>query len=146
MAVGAQLAEALQPGDIVCLYGDLGAGKTTFIKGIAGALGIKPTKVSSPTFVLMNAYNGRLPLYHFDLYRLESADVLGIGYDEFFYGQGVALVEWPERLGALQPDAYWKIMLAHEAENRRAITIDYHGEHASRRLKVLLRNLNGMSA
>ena len=99
----------------MCLQGDLGSGKTTFIKGVAKGLKIAPAKVNSPTFVLMNAYQGRLPvprsgtysagqaglpLYHFDLYRLEKMDEIGaIGYEEFLYGDGVAVVEWPSAWG-----------------------------------------------
>jgi tRNA threonylcarbamoyladenosine biosynthesis protein TsaE len=107
----------------------LGAGKTTFIKGVAKGLKIAPEKVNSPTFILMNAYQGRLPLYHFDLYRLENTGEIGaIGYEEFLYGDGVSVVEWAERLGALTPKEHLRIDLTHKGENTRGIKITAAGE------------------
>ena len=121
---GEQLAKYLRKGDILCLEGELGSGKTTLIKGIAQGLKIAPEKVNSPTFVLMNAYHGRLPLYHFDLYRLEAIhEISSIGYEEFLYGDGVAVIEWAERLGQLTPKEYLRIELAHKGENQRLIKI-----------------------
>ena len=99
MQLGARLAKLLKPGDIVCLYGDLGTGKTTFVKGMAKGLKISETEVHSPTFVLMNLYEGRVPLFHFDFYRLDDIQQIGmIGYDEFLYDDGIAVVEWAEKL------------------------------------------------
>ncbi|MEK6583736.1 MAG: tRNA (adenosine(37)-N6)-threonylcarbamoyltransferase complex ATPase subunit type 1 TsaE, partial [Nitrospirota bacterium] len=99
-------------------------GKTTLIKGIAKGLRIAPERVNSPTFVLMNAYHGLLPLYHFDLYRLEAIhEISSIGYEEFLYGDGVAVIEWAERLGALTPKEYLRIKLAHKGEDQRLIKI-----------------------
>ena len=124
LELGEKLAKHLRKGDIVCLEGDLGSGKTTLIKGIAKGLHIAPEKVNSPTFVLMNAYHGRLPLYHFDLYRLEAVhEISSIGYEEFLYGDGVAVIEWAERLGQLTPKEYLRIELAHKGENQRLIKI-----------------------
>ena len=124
LELGEKLARHLRKGDIVCLEGDLGSGKTTLIKGIAKGLHIAPEKVNSPTFVLMNAYHGRLPLYHFDLYRLEAIhEISSIGYEEFLYGDGVAVIEWAERLGQLTPKEYLRIELAHKGENQRLIKI-----------------------
>ena len=122
--LGERLAKHLRKGDIFCLQGDLGSGKTTLIKGIAKGLKIASEKVTSPTFVLMNAYEGRLPLYHFDLYRLEEIhEISSIGYEEFLYGDGVAVIEWAERLGALTPKEYLRIELAHKGEDQRLIKI-----------------------
>jgi tRNA threonylcarbamoyladenosine biosynthesis protein TsaE len=97
-AVGRNLAAHLQPGDIVLLYGDLGAGKTAFVRGLAEGLGIDPTDVSSPTFTIIQEYRGgRVPLLHVDLYRLESKEVADLGLDEL--GEGVVVaVEWADRL------------------------------------------------
>lgn len=101
--LAAGLATAARPGDVVCLWGDLGAGKTTFAKGFARGLGVTAT-VNSPSFVLMSEYEGRLPLFHIDLYRLVSAaDVVGGGLVDERQSEGVTLVEWPERWGTELP-------------------------------------------
>lgn len=138
-AVGRTLAKRLKPGDILCLIGDLGAGKTTLVKGVAQGLRHDPDEVHSPTFVLMNIYEGRLPLYHFDLYRLETdVEMNLIGLEEFLYGQGVALVEWADRLGPLTPKEYLEITLAHKKDSKRAIKLKAVGQ----RYKELLQQIS----
>jgi len=129
-AIGEQLAVLCQGGEIICLSGDLGAGKTTFVKGIARGLKIDEKKVNSPTFVIMNLYEeGRLPLYHFDFYRLEKQEEIGgVGYDEFLYGNGVAVIEWSERFGALMPPENLGVYLGHAGEQSRSLKITPHGE------------------
>jgi len=124
-AIGKQLARGLEPGDIVCLFGDLGAGKTTMIKGIAEGLAIKSDYVHSPTFTLLNLYeHGRLPLYHFDLYRIEDPEELfDIGYEEFLYGSGISVIEWSERFGHLLPKERLEIHLRHKGDDRREIRV-----------------------
>ncbi len=123
-AFGKHLARHLKGGDILCFFGDLGSGKTTLIKGIAEGLKIDQKNVSSPTFVLMNIYEGRLALFHFDLYRLEHIrEIDTIGYDEFLYGNGVSVIEWADRLGASLPEEYLKIELEHKTLNERAILL-----------------------
>ena len=102
--LGEIIGKSLEPGSIIALRGDLGAGKTVLVKGIARGLGIEDEPVS-PTFVIMNAYEGRIPLYHFDLYRVSGAEELtGIGSDEFLFGEGVAAVEWAERVEEIFPE------------------------------------------
>lgn len=102
--LGEIIGKSLEPGSIIALRGDLGAGKTVLVKGIARGLGIEDEPVS-PTFVIMNAYEGALPLYHFDLYRISGADeLMGIGADEFLFGEGVAAVEWAERVDEILPE------------------------------------------
>jgi tRNA threonylcarbamoyladenosine biosynthesis protein TsaE len=110
---GRQLAPVLKPGDLVLLIGDLGAGKTTLSKGIVQALtGVHPDEVASPTFTLIHEFKGRVPVYHLDLYRLETeADVLGIGLDDLFDGKHVLLIEWGERFPALWPKARIEIRI-----------------------------------
>ncbi len=94
--IGKNLARGLGPGSVVALYGDLGAGKTAFVQGLAEGLGIK-ARVTSPSFSIVNEYAGRLPLFHFDLYRLSSADDLyEIGWDEYLDRGGICAVEWSE--------------------------------------------------
>lgn len=99
-ALAARVASLLAPGDFISLKGDLGAGKTRFAQGVAKALGVAPgIPVTSPTYTLMNIHEARIPLYHFDLYRLSSeAEIVDLGFAEYFNGDGVCLVEWPEKL------------------------------------------------
>ena len=134
--LGETLARHLRGGDILCLRGDLGSGKTTLIKGIAQGLKIAPAKVHSPTFVLMNAYEGKLPLYHFDLYRLEGVrEISTIGYEEFLYGDGVSVIEWADRLKELTPEEYLRVELKHQGENERCIKLSAVGEQYYRIIK-----------
>ena len=126
MAIAGEFAQQLKSGDIVLLDGDLGAGKTTFTKGIAQALRVNPKSVTSPTFVLMNHYAGKLPLYHFDLYRLEKeSEIQSMNFDEFFYGEGVSLIEWPQRLGELLPKQAIRVLIEHQGLEQRKICIVY---------------------
>jgi len=131
--LGIIIGQEAKKGDIFCLKGDLGAGKTVFTQGFAKGLGYEG-RVTSPTFTLMNEYvGGRLPLYHFDLYRLEGGeeDMESIGYEDYFYGNGVALVEWAELAGdAIPPNAIW-IKIKQDLQvnpEYREITIDETGE------------------
>lgn len=99
-ALAAVLARDLRPGDVIALSGDLGAGKTAFVRGLARGLALDPAEVSSPTFALVHEHRGgRLPLFHVDLYRLTSADAEDLGLDELGVKDGVLAIEWPERLG-----------------------------------------------
>lgn len=128
-ALAQRLAKLCKGGEIICLSGDLGAGKTTFVKGLARGLSIDEKKVNSPTFVIMNVYDGRLPLYHFDFYRLESHEDIGrIGYDEFLYGKGVAVIEWAERFGRLMPPEHLKIELTDLGDNSRSVRMTPSGK------------------
>lgn len=121
---GRELTATFKRADIVLLRGDLGAGKTTLAKGIASGFGIDPNEVTSPTFVIMQCYQGRWPVYHFDLYRLEDAVALdSVERDEYFYGDGISLVEWPERLGDQLPSEYVDIELRHVTPEQRKITV-----------------------
>ena len=119
-----RFARQLKVGDIVFLKGDLGAGKTTFVKGLARAFKVASKKVNSPTFVLMNYYKGKLPIYHFDLYRLENPQAMEtLDFDEYFYGEGISLIEWPEYLRDYKPEQYYLVEFQHKGENQRAICI-----------------------
>ena len=121
-----EFSKNLKAGDIVLLEGELGAGKTTFVKGLAKGLKVRANEVNSPTFVLMNTYNGRFPIYHFDLYRLEKPEELvSLNLDEYLETDGVAVIEWPKRLGSQMPtNGYW-VEFKHKSENSREICISY---------------------
>lgn len=103
MLCGEIMGKLIPPGSIVGLTGDLGAGKTVFTKGLARGLGISE-EPNSPTFVIMNCYEGRVPLFHFDVYRLSGgAEFEDTGYEEFFYGDGISVVEWADKVGDVLP-------------------------------------------
>ncbi len=121
--VAVDLSKNLKQGDVLLLKGDLGSGKTTFVKGLAKGLKAKPKDVNSPTFVLMNVYKGKFPIYHFDLYRLEKPqEIQSLNIDEYLQADGLAIIEWPERLGIAMPEAY-AIEFKHKGENQRQICI-----------------------
>jgi tRNA threonylcarbamoyladenosine biosynthesis protein TsaE len=121
-----ELAQRLQPGDVITLEGDLGAGKTTFTKGLAVGLDINKN-VSSPTFTIIKEYNGRLPLYHMDVYRLEDS-YEDLGFDEYFEGQGVTVVEWAHLIEEQLPNELLQIKITHGEENSRILTITPKGK------------------
>jgi len=121
--LAARLAAAARPGDLLCLVGDLGAGKTQFAKGFAVGLGVAD-RVSSPTFVLMAEYAGRLPMFHLDLYRLaDAADALAGGLIDDRQLEGVALVEWAERLGDALPAARLDVLIDGTGDDPRVISL-----------------------
>ena len=114
----------LRKGDCVALVGPMGAGKTLFVKGLAAGMKVKGP-VTSPTFSLMNRYPGRLPLYHFDLYRCESErEFNGLGWEEYFHAEGVAAVEWADKFIGLFPKPYWKVVLGIEDERSRSLVFE----------------------
>ena len=144
LALAAKFARFLKRGDTVCLFGDLGSGKTAFVKGMAKGLKISPTHVHSPTFTLMNIYEGKVPLYHFDLYRIRALDLYGLGYEEFFYGNGITVVEWSERLEELLPKDHWHVVLKHVAEDQREVVITAQGQSMKERFTKMKGALKGL--
>ena len=113
------LAGLLKPGMVICLDGDLGAGKTLFVKAAAKALGVEE-EVTSPTFALVNVYQGEVVLYHFDLYRLQHVEQLAdIGFDEYVNGDGISLIEWPNEFKAALPEEYLWIEIVRTADTER---------------------------
>ncbi len=124
--IAAEFANTLKEGDVICVYGDLGVGKTAFAKGLAKGLGINEP-ITSPTFTILNVYNGSLPLYHFDVYRIADSDEMyEIGYEEYVYGDGVSVIEWPELINDILPDKRYDIEIAKDydkGENYRTIDI-----------------------
>lgn len=123
LALGGRLAAVLGPGQVVALSGDLGAGKTHLVKGICAAFGIPPETVHSPTFTLVHEYAGRdFPVYHLDAYRIRHPDEFyELGYETYFYGDGLCLLEWPGRVAALLPPDALCLHLAHRGADRRRI-------------------------
>ena len=123
-AAGERLGATLGPGDVVALSGELGAGKTVFVQGLVRALGVS-TGATSPTFVLVNEYRGRLPVHHVDAYRTASlAELLDLGLDEMMDGDGVTVIEWAERLEPLLPARAIRVRIAGVGDEPREITID----------------------
>jgi tRNA threonylcarbamoyladenosine biosynthesis protein TsaE len=114
--IAAEFADTLKGGEFIAMYGDLGAGKTAFTQGLAKALGIT-RYVTSPTFTIVNEYEGRLPLYHFDVYRIaDPEEMYEIGYEEYIESGGVCIVEWSELIEELFPDSYIRITITKDDE------------------------------
>lgn len=122
-----ELATNLRPGDVLTLEGDLGAGKTTFAKGIAKGLGVERT-VSSPTFTIVKEYEGEIPFYHMDVYRLENSDE-DIGFSEYFNGDGVAVVEWAQFIEDYLPEDRLNINITYVDEHTRNLTFSATSKH-----------------
>lgn len=129
LELGKKLGRLLQRPALILLQGDLGAGKTVFARGVARGLGVDPEiPITSPTFTLMNHYHARLDLYHFDLYRLSDPDeLIELGFDDYAYGSGVALVEWPEKLHNPETPGLW-VDLQRIDDERRKIVFKLQGE------------------
>jgi tRNA threonylcarbamoyladenosine biosynthesis protein TsaE len=132
--LGARLAELLEPGDILLLVGDLGSGKTRWAQGVCHGLKVADL-VNSPTFTLVNEYQGRLPVFHIDLYRIaDSSELSTFGLEDYLYGSGVSLIEWGNRAGDLLPSSYLTVELYFLEETKRRVVLQPQGE---RFLKVL---------
>jgi len=127
--LGRNLARQLEPGSVMALIGPLGSGKTVLIQGICSGLGVEKV-VTSPSFVIINEYPGRLHessiwIYHFDLYRLENVEeFIKLGYEEYFYGKGITLIEWAEKVKSFLPRKRWEVNLKIISENEREICVE----------------------
>jgi len=137
MKIGSKLAKSLKAGSVVALIGELGSGKTVLTKGIAKGLGVKNVRyVNSPTFVIIKEYRGKLPLYHFDLYRLNKSSLLDSeNFEEYFYGDGVAVIEWADKIRELLPSKYTEVKLSVAGENKRKIVISQRSTVNRRQVK-----------
>lgn len=122
--LGRALGLLAAPGDLFALHGPLGAGKTVLVKGIASGLGIDPENVTSPTFTLIHEYRGQLPLFHIDAYRLQGAgDLAALGAEELFFGHGVTVIEWADRVCDLLPAERLDVLLSHVDESTRRVQL-----------------------
>jgi tRNA threonylcarbamoyladenosine biosynthesis protein TsaE len=135
--LGRKIAHNLQRGDIICLFGALGSGKTVLTKGIAQGLGIDRAKVISPSFVLIREHHkGRFPLFHFDLYRLrDPQDILALGYEEYLYNEGIAVIEWADKLQYLLPREFLKVELSFKDDSQRLLKFVPVGKRYQRLLE-----------
>ncbi|UQS81653.1 tRNA (adenosine(37)-N6)-threonylcarbamoyltransferase complex ATPase subunit type 1 TsaE [Bombilactobacillus folatiphilus] len=126
---GTQLAHYLQAGDLILLDGDLGAGKTTLTQGVARGLGIK-RPVKSPTFTLIREYQqGKYPLYHMDMYRLENSSAEELGLQEYFNGDGIVIIEWSQFIKDQLPDHYLRIQIVRLDDQKRQLQLQANGQH-----------------
>ena len=139
-ALGEKIGRGLCGGEVIALIGELGAGKTCLTQGLALRLGIDPREyVSSPSFTLINEYQGRIPLYHLDLFRLkDKGAVEELGYEEYFFGEGVTVIEWAEKAEGLLPEEYLSIKLISLARNQRQIILNPSGQHYREILKGVI--------
>lgn len=131
-SLGKRVARLLKKGDVIALFGTLGSGKTTFVKGLAYGLGVRKI-VNSPSFVLLKNYQGRLTLYHFDFYRIkDSKEIYNLGYQEYIFADGIAAIEWSERIEPCLPQNYLKIVFILKNETKRLIKIIPQGKSYKR--------------
>ncbi len=122
--IGRRLGELLRPGDVVCLYGDLGAGKTTMVKGIASAFGISERDVTSASYTIIAEYETEIPFYHIDLYRVTEGEAADLGLHECLGTDGVAVIEWAERAGDELPDKVINVRIEYGEGNSRRVEIE----------------------
>jgi tRNA threonylcarbamoyladenosine biosynthesis protein TsaE len=135
-ALAARLARAARPGDVVALYGDLGAGKTCFVQGFAAGLGVTGP-VTSPTFIMVAEHAGRLPLYHVDLYRTERLEeIRALGLEELFDGDGVTVVEWAEKAESLLPERALRVRILGVGDEPRTIEVTGASAELGRALRL----------
>jgi len=128
--IAREFAGGLKAGDVICLNGDLGVGKTVFVQSLAKALGINDY-INSPTFTIVNQYEGDLPLYHFDVYRIADCDEMyEIGYEEYVYGDGVSVIEWAQNIKEILPEKRYEITIEKnydKGEDYRSVRIENRG-------------------
>ena len=135
--IGKEVGKLARPGDLLAFYGELGAGKTCFIQGISQQLEVKDY-VTSPSFTIINEYQGKIPIYHFDLFRLNNAEeILELGYEEYFYGEGLAVIEWAEKIEQLLPKEHLKIDIKFKNYHKRIISFIPQGDRFEKLLKEL---------
>ncbi len=122
--IGRRLGKKLHSGNVVCLYGELGSGKTTMVKGIASVFGIEERDITSPSFTIIAEYDADIPFNHIDLYRLSGSDVTDLGLHEYFAGEGISIIEWAERAEKEIPEDSIKVRIGYTGESTREIEIE----------------------
>ena len=128
-ALGERIGREAHPGDVIALWGELGAGKTTLVRGIAKGLGIGPREVTSPTFIIVHEHEGgRLPLFHIDMYRVTPAETGSIGWEEALASGGVTAIEWPDRVERTLPPDRLDVHLEHAGGSQRRIRVETVGK------------------
>jgi tRNA threonylcarbamoyladenosine biosynthesis protein TsaE len=144
-ALGRHLGALLGPGDFLALRGDLGGGKTCFTRGVVQAVAPESAHlVASPTFAIMNHYPGRLPVYHFDFYRMAAEDdITDLGFMDYLYGEGVCIVEWSERLESLLPADHLRVTFHYAGDDSRRITVETRGDCPEILLSRLIKRIRG---
>ncbi len=140
--IGKKLAARLEKGDVLALVGDLGSGKTTFVKGLAEGLGISSDQVNSPSFVICQEYEGHLPLYHFDLHRMTGETDLQrleieVGLGEYLDGDGVTAIEWANRASSLLPSEYLEVLFRITSDGSRELSFEPKGKRYQRKVNQL---------
>jgi tRNA threonylcarbamoyladenosine biosynthesis protein TsaE len=136
--LGERLAAHAEPGDVIALWGELGAGKTVLARGVAIGLGLDDEAVTSPTFIILHEhFGGRLPLYHLDLYRLEQSQLGSTGWEDALDSGGVTVIEWPERAGDELPADRVDVRIEHVAETKRRVTVEPTGPRSRRLVEAL---------
>lgn len=137
--LGKEVSKLTKPGDLLAFYGELGVGKTCFIQGISQGLKVKDY-VTSPSFTIINEYQGKIPIYHFDLFRLNNAEeILELGYEEYFYGEGLIVIEWAEKIEQLLPKEHLKIDIKFRDHYKRIISFIPQGDRFNKFLEELNR-------
>jgi len=137
--LGKEVSKLTKPGDLLAFYGELGAGKTCFIQGISQGLKVKDY-VTSPSFTIINEYQGKIPIYHFDLFRLDNAEeILELGYKEYFYGEGLTVIEWAEKIEQLLTKEHLKIEIKFKDRYQRIISFIPQGDRFNKFLEELNR-------
>ena len=135
--LGKEISKIIKPGDLLAFYGELGAGKTCFIQGISLGLEVKDY-VTSPSFTIINEYQGKIPIYHFDLFRFDNAEeILELGYEEYFYGEGLIVIEWAEKIERFLPKEHLKIDIKFKDCYERTISFISQGDRFDKFLKEL---------
>jgi tRNA threonylcarbamoyladenosine biosynthesis protein TsaE len=136
--LGKEVGKLAKPGDLLAFYGELGVGKTCFIQGVSQELEVKDY-VTSPSFTIVNEYQGKIPIYHFDLFRLNTEEILELGYEEYFYGEGLTVIEWAEKIEQLLPKEHLKIDIKFKDLYERTISFISQGDRFDKLLKELSR-------
>ena len=126
--LGRKIGKLLKQGDVVALLGNLGAGKTVIANGLCSGLGVKENYITSPTYTIVNQYDGRIPVYHIDLYRLnDSKELYNLGWDEYIYGHGACVIEWADKAKEMLPEEYLMVNIKVTGTNKRKIILQAKG-------------------